>query len=32
MGLGKQAKPLTKAQVDAALGYLPNPAIPLVIE
>ena len=29
MGLGKQAKTLTKAQVDAALGYLSNKRHPL---
>ena len=29
MGLGKQAKSLTKAQVDAALGYLSNTRHPL---
>ena len=29
MGLGKQAKTLTKAQVDAALGYLSNTRHPL---
>ena len=29
MGLGKQAKTLTKVQVDAALGYLSNTRHPL---
>jgi hypothetical protein len=29
MGLGKQAKRLTKAQVDAALNYLSRPRCPL---
>jgi integrase/recombinase XerD len=29
MGLGKQAKTLTKAQVDAALNYLSNSRYPL---